>query len=107
MPPPHKKQEQYQSQIERHVVGPEDSDQSIARYRQIDLFFFSLSKCFLKSIVVFYSRFYLIGLMAISVKMHITYWRVLLHILPDVNLKSLSPSENEPLENIKKSYSFS
>lgn len=26
--PPHKKQEQYQSQIDRHVVGPEDSDQS-------------------------------------------------------------------------------
>lgn len=40
--------------------------------------------------------------MAISVKMHITYWRVLLHIIPDANLKSLSPSENEPLEKIKK-----
>lgn len=51
---------------------------------------------------MFYSQFYLIGLMAISLKMHITYWRVSLHIIPDVNLKSLSPSENEPLEKIKK-----
>lgn len=51
---------------------------------------------------MFYSQFYLIGLMAISLKMHITYWRVSLHIIPDVNLKSLSPSENEPLGKIKK-----